>query len=93
MGVVGRTVDLVEVDVVRPSRRRLSSMAWQICLRERPRWLGSSPIGLNTLVATTTARARAEVLERAAEDFLARAERIHVGGVEEVDAGLQRAGG
>ena len=29
-------------------------MAWRMCLRDRPRSLAVGPIGLNTLVATTT---------------------------------------
>ncbi len=37
-----------------PSRRSEASIAWRTCLRERPRWFGSGPIGLKTLVAITT---------------------------------------
>ena len=47
-------------------------------------------MGLKTLVAMTTrSRDGTEILEGAAEDLFAHAERIHVGGVEEVDPELQ----
>src|SRR4029453_1943429 len=35
--------------------------------------------------------ARREVAQRPSEHFLTRAERVHVGGVEEIDAKLERA--
>ena len=49
-------------------------------------------MALKTLVAITTlSRAGAEFLERAPSDLFAHAQRIHVGGIEEIDAQLDRA--
>ena len=52
---------------------------------------GPSRIGKNTLVAMTISSMLAVFPQGAAGDLLADAERVHVGGVEEVDAGLERA--
>jgi hypothetical protein len=53
VGVRIVAVDLVKVDPV-PSRRSESSASRMIQRRELPRWLGSSPIGMWTLLASTT---------------------------------------
>ena len=54
-------VNLVEVDVVRPRRRRLASSSWKMSLRERPRrW--ARAIAPWTLVATTISSRRARSL-------------------------------
>jgi len=51
-------VDLVQVDPVGASRRSESSTSRMIQRRELPRWLGSSSIGLCTLVARITSSRR-----------------------------------
>ena len=67
-------------------RRSEFSTAVMIQRREAPRWLGSSPIGRLTLVASTTSSRRP--FERLADDLLGFA--VGVGGVDEVDPGVQR---
>ena len=56
--------------------------------REPPRWLGSSPIGTKNLVASTTSSRRP--FERLADDLLGLAGGVDVGGVDEVDPGVER---
>ena len=51
---------------------------------------GPSLIGQNTFVAITISSSLRHRAQRAAGDLLAHAERVHVGGVEEVDAVLER---
>jgi hypothetical protein len=51
-------VDLVQVDPVVPSRRSESSTSRMIQRREAPRRLASSPIGIQTLVASTMSSRR-----------------------------------
>ena len=46
-------MDLVEIDVILPRRRRLLSIEFMMCLRDSPRSFGSSLIGMYTFVATT----------------------------------------
>ena len=73
-----------------PRRRRLASQPWTMCLRDRPPMFGPSDIGLKTLVATTHSSRLANSRRAPSGNFLADAQRVHVGGVEEVDAGLDR---
>ena len=74
-----------------PSRRSEPSIASNRCLRDRPPIV--RPLGhrVEHLGRDHDLIARGELLQRAAEDLLADAARIHVGGVEEVDAVLERA--
>ena len=72
------------------SRFSEASIPSMICLRDRPLALTPGPIAPCTLVAMTTSLRRGEILERAADDLLARALRIDVGRVEKVDSALQR---
>ena len=51
---------------------------------------GASLIGQNTFVAMTISSSVRHRSQRAAGDFLAHAERVHVGRVEEVDAAVER---
>ena len=85
-------VDLVEVDVVElqplQARLRPPSMMWP---RDAPRSFGPAPVSPNTLVATTTSSRGTEVPERLADDLLRTAAGVDVGGVDEVDAGVERA--
>ena len=61
-------------------------------LRVAPRAFGPVPVSPNTLVATTTSsRAHLQVLQRLAGDLLGAAAGVDVGGVDEVDAGVERA--
>jgi len=64
-------VNLVEVDVVRPSRFRLASISWRIALRERPRRSdrGASPPDFRGEDDLFTA---SELAKRATGDLLAR---------------------
>ena len=70
------------------SRRSESSTARTIQRRELPWRFGSSPIGLWNFVARTTSSRRPR--ERLADDLLGLAVRVDVGGVDEVDPGVQR---
>ena len=72
-----------------PSRRRLASISVMIALRDRPRPFGRAHRTV-TLVASDDLVTVGESCERPADDLLARAVGVHVGGVEEVDAGLDR---
>ena len=65
-------------------------MPSRMCLRDRPRLLGPAPIGPLTLGGDHHLVALGEVLQRLAGDPLALALGIDVGGVEEVDPGLDR---
>ena len=79
------------------SRRRLFSTSRTIQRRELPRWFGSpwvpqasdrTPIWPWNLVARTTS-SRLPLGQRLADDDLRLALRVDVGGVDEVDAGVQ----
>ena len=71
-----------------PNRRRLASQPCWMCFRERPSMFGPSPMRLKTLVASTTCFHLGIFPQGLAGDLLAHAQRVHVGGVEEVDSGL-----
>ena len=72
-----------------PRRRRLLSISVRIALRERPAPLTSGRMRPWTFVASTIGRA-GQLLQQFADDLFARAVRINVGGVEEIDAGVER---
>ena len=60
--------------------------------RDRPTALGPGPVRPRTLVATiTSSRLDLQIAQRLAQQDLGLAFRIDVGGVDEVDAGFQRA--
>ena len=61
-----------------------------MCLRDRPLALAPGPIAPMHLGRDHHLLPLGEFLERAADDLLARALRIDVGGVEEIDAALER---
>src|SRR5262245_53324987 len=60
-----------------------------MCFRERPRSLGRGPIGPFTLVATTTSARPLKFAKGAAENLLARTIGVHVGCIEEINAGVE----
>ncbi len=92
VGVQLGAVDLVEVDPVgAAAAEAVLAPPCAIQRRELPNWLGSSPIVPWTLVARTTSSRRP--LERLADDLLRLAARVDVGGVDEVDPGVERRGG
>src|SRR5882724_13633340 len=73
-----------------PSRVRLASISTKIALRDSP-----APIGARTHAAVNLGRdyhfvAPRKIPNRPAEDLLAVAERVAIGGVEEIDAGFER---
>ena len=73
-----------------PRRRRLCSHSAMIQRRELPWALGSGPMAPCTLVASTTS-SRSSRGEGLAHDVLGLAARVDVGGVDEVDPGVERA--
>ena len=72
-----------------PSRFRLASISVRIALRERPLPLGSGRIGVIDLGRDHDLVSLREVAQGAADDLLARAVGVGVGGVEEIDAELE----
>ena len=72
-----------------PSRFRLASQAAIRCCRDSPASLGPSPIFIRALVVTSTELRLPS--SACAEDLLRHAPGIDVGGVEQVDAGLDAA--
>ena len=73
-----------------PSRLRLASISAKIAFRDRPAPFGPVRIRPCTLVAITTSSRARVVEQRPADDLLAGAVGIDVGGVEEVDAEVER---
>ena len=73
-----------------PSRRSDASIAERMCLRESPPPFGPGVIGMKTLVAITASSRRRNLRTQASGRDLARAVGVDVGGVEEVDARLDR---
>src|SRR3954452_21249929 len=71
-----------------PSRRSEFSTSRMIHRREPPRELASSPIGMKNLVARTTSSRRP--WSASPPDLLGHAAGVDVGGVDEVDPGVQR---
>ncbi len=69
-----------------PSRRRLSSTAVKMALRDRPPVLGLSRHGRKNFGREDNFIALRKVAQGASDDFLARAAGIAVGRVEEIDA-------
>ncbi len=91
VGVGFGAVDLVEVDpICLGVGAALLSISFTIQRRELPNSFGSSPIRPWTLVASTTL-SRLPPAERLADDLLGLAARVDVGGVDEVDPGVERA--
>ena len=89
--VVVEAMDLIEVDVVGAEpRQRARRSRRSRCLRDRPAVFGPSLIGIEGLGRDHQLIARL-ILQRTAEHLLADAARIHVGGVEKIDAVLERA--
>ena len=83
-------VHLVEVDASRcRAGAGCSRPRGTIHRRELPFSFGSWLIGACSFVASTTRVAA--TLQRLADDLLRLARRVHVGGVDEVDAGVERA--
>ena len=72
-----------------PSRFRLASQASTMCSRDSPTWLGPGPMRPRTLVAMTTSRRRPATARP--RNLLRVAGGVDVRGVEEVDAGVERA--
>ena len=85
-------MDLVEVDVVgaEPAQAGVD-LGHDRLARQAARRSGPSRIRPMHLGGDTTSSRLGEILQRAADDLLARAVGIDVGGVEEVDAELERA--
>ena len=84
-------VDLVEVHVVHaePAERSVDRVH-QVLAREAP-FVGAVLRRKVRLGRDHQLIARGELLDRAAHDLFAHAARVHVGGVEEIDALLDRA--
>ena len=73
-----------------PRRRSEFSQPSMMCLRLSPRLLGLLPMLPYTLVATTMSSRDAISFKYIAGDLFAQASRINVGGVEEIDPGIER---
>jgi hypothetical protein len=82
-------VDLVEVDVVGAEPGEAVIDLGHDRLAGEPFAVGAGPHGVAQLGGDHHVVAVREVLQRPAEDLLARALRVHVRGVEEVDARVQ----
>ena len=73
-----------------PRRRSELSQPSMMCLRLRPFLFGLLPMAPHTLVATTISSRDAISFRYIAGDLLAQARRINIGGVEEIDPGVER---
>jgi len=85
-----KAVDLVEVDVVHPEPRQAGVDLGEDRLARQPGAVGARPHAPIDLGGDDDLVAAGEIADRAAENLLAVAERIAVGGVEEIDAGVDR---
>ena len=84
-------MDLIEIDVVGAESRQRRVDRRHDVLARQPAIVGVVAHRIEHLGRDHDLVARGEVTQRAAEDLFADADGIHVGGVEEVDAELERA--
>ena len=89
--VVIEAVDLVEIDVIGAEPAQAVVDGVQDVLARQAALVRVVAHRVEDLGGDDDAVARGEVLQRAPSDFFAHADGVHVGGVEEVDAGFQRA--
>ena len=61
-----------------------------MCLRLRPRWLGLGPHHAVHFGRDDDLIAHGHLFQMRAGDLLAEADGVHVGGIEEIDAGVER---
>jgi hypothetical protein len=81
---------LVEVDIVHAKPAQAVVDFGEDRLARQPSAVGAGTHPAIDLGGDDHLVAAGEILDRAAENFLAAAERIAVGGVEEIDAGFER---
>ena len=92
MGVVIPAVDLVEIDIIGSEAAEAVIDGMHDVLARKPALVGIVAHRVEHLGGDDHAVARgSEILERAPQNFLAHAQRIHVGGIEKVDSQFQRA--
>ena len=89
--VVIEAVDLIEVDVIGAEAAQAGVDGVVDVFAREAALVGVVAHRVEDLGGDDDAVARGEVLQRAAGDLFADAVGVHVGGVEEVDAGFQRA--
>ena len=83
-------VDLVEVDIIGAEPLQAGIHLGQDRFAREARAVGAGPHAMIDLGGDHDFLAPDEVLQRPPDDFLAGPVRIHVGGVEEIDAEIER---
>ena len=89
--IVVPAMDLIEIDIIGAETLQAMLDFSQECFARKAAPLGSARIGLNTLVAITTSSRLAKSRKARPTISSLTPIRIHVGGIEEIDAGFESA--